>query len=262
MQEIQDSWVLAYRSLVAVLNPYAPLLPAGLMPLKRVVQGSVKTVAVAPARIRRDLILLENGKATASVWVGQLSYVLVKEPQRAAGADAASPLVRLEAPALVWQSDIRASELKAEKVARATKLVQDATATIAELQQASVRSAAALKSALDAAAAGDAAGELSDLGALMLEGRRIADEIKRQTGLQLANEQQVSDLQQGVSSSVYNTHTFTPHLYLSVGLNRIALKSARPVQNDGTETVIVHIARIHAYKPAPGSSESTYTVTD
>ena len=166
---------------------------------------------------REAVVLLLNGQPTQSLQRDGLTFSPV---QLIKGRKADSFEVLMEAPTLLYRTNAEARVRKEQQICDAEKRIADAKATLAELQQALGRSAAAFKAAVEAAADPDGDSELSDIGAMAIEQQRITSEITRQQGISLAQGQRLTELQRLADSQLQLTEQcIAPTFRLHSGYN-------------------------------------------
>jgi len=156
----------------------APAAEAG-GPARWVVSAKVEPVPAAKVAAAQAAVLLAlNGHPVQSIKRGNLTFL----PVACEGADAGSFQVVLEAPMLVYHTINEARAHKQEQILHAQNSIRTIRAKLAELREALGRSEAEFNATVAAAEGSTEAKrpELSDIGAMYLEQRRIRHEITRQ----------------------------------------------------------------------------------
>jgi chromosome segregation ATPase len=193
-------------------------------------------------------VLLVDGQRVASIRRHGLEF----KPAYASGGKGGQPLrVRMEAPTLEYQleeTNTTHSQAKQDKVKQCEKDIQACKATLRELEQALPRSHDAFQQAVDRAAAGDES-ELSDIGAMALEQKRIQQEIEKQRKRLSEKQQLLPQLESALVPLLLRDCRVTPSFDLRRGWNELDVGEAQ--HGAATRTVVVQLVYKEQFHTVP-----------
>lgn len=233
------------HAIVLLLAKYVP----DRFPLVGVIQGSVVEVPVQvpySAGPVPAVSLIVSAQARPSLLIDGshfvATHIIEEEPPVPH-----SFRVRMEGTSLQYRSH-EGEAAKAQRIAQASDRLAAARATLAELQQALPRSVAAFDAAVNSAADGGA--ELSDIGALAIEQKRIRQEIDAQQNLIAQQNTLMQQLHSDAAPALFQTHRITPSFELQAGFNTVVIDKQ-------TNTV----ALVQVLRKVPEAGRITYAAT-